>query len=130
MAGDGFQVAIGSFLNLSALSRWLATSGRNVVVLCAAWKNLFNLEDSVFAGALTEKLLDSGRFRTECDSAKAALDLWSLARHDLPGYLAKSSHRNRLQPLVTESDYHLTLALDTSTVIPVMDGQKLVPLGT
>jgi 2-phosphosulfolactate phosphatase len=128
LARDGVQVLIGSFLNLSALSAWLLTSGRNVVVLCAAWKNLFNLEDSVFAGALAEKVLESGRYRTECDSVKAAIDLWTQAKTDLPAYLAKSSHRNRLRHLVTEDDYRLTLTPDTTKVIPVLEGEMLVPL--
>ncbi len=93
LAGDAVKIVAGSFVNISAVSEWLKSQNKNVVIFCAAWKNLFNLEDSVFAGALTEKLLKSSEYITECDAAKASLDLWSIAKHDLPGYLSKSSHR-------------------------------------
>ncbi|MFN6037694.1 MAG: 2-phosphosulfolactate phosphatase, partial [Bacteroidota bacterium] len=30
---------------------------RNVILLCSGWKNKFNLEDALFAGAVTEKII-------------------------------------------------------------------------
>jgi 2-phosphosulfolactate phosphatase len=125
-AADADTVTIGSFLNISALADWLIGQNKNVIILCAAWKNLFNLEDTVFAGALSEKLMASGRYTTVCDSTKAALDLWEKASSDLPGYLSKSSHRNRLKHLVSEWDYNYTLTPDSSTVIPVLREGSLV----
>ena len=126
LAADADQIVMGSFPNLSALAGWLSAQGKNVVVLCAAWKSLFNLEDSLFAGALSEKLLAQKNFITECDSVKASLDLWSLAKTDLASYLAKSSHRNRLRHLVSEEDFVYTLTPDTNSVIPaIKDGQLI-----
>lgn len=118
LAQDADEIVTGSFSNLSALADWLVRRNRNVVILCAAWKNLFNLEDSVYAGALTEKLLGSERFTTVCDSANGSLDLWSLAKRDLENYLARSSHRNRLKHLVTMEDFLFTITPDTTVVIP------------
>lgn len=118
LASDARDILIGSFVNLSALANWLTAQDSHVVILCAAWKNLFNLEDSVFAGALSDKLLSSSEFETTCDSVKASLDLWSLAKKDLAGYLGKSSHRNRLKHLVSDEDFRYTVTLDTSQVIP------------
>ena len=60
-------IAIGAFINISALTGWLAAQQRDVVVLCSGWKNKFCLEDALFAGALTRRLLETGLFRTECD---------------------------------------------------------------
>jgi len=119
-ARDSDLIVLGSFVNLSSLSEWIISREKNVVIFCAAWKNLFNLEDSVFAGALTEKLLDSGKFVTQCDSARAAIDLWDHAKTDLFCYLSKSSHRNRLKHLVSDSDYQYTVTLDSTTVVPVL----------
>ena len=126
LASDAEKIVIGSFTNLTAISEWLTEQGKNVVILCAAWKGLFNLEDSLFAGALSEKLLDTGQFKTECDSVKAGMDLWSLAREDLAGYLSKSSHRNRLKHLVSEEDFQYTVTPDSNSVVPILQGDYLI----
>jgi 2-phosphosulfolactate phosphatase len=129
MASDADNIVIGSFTNLSAIGDWLTKQGKNIVVLCAAWKNLFNLEDSLFAGALSEKILTEKNYFSECDSVKASLDLWLLAKNDLSGYLSKSSHRKRLKHLVSEDDYVYTVTLDSNSVIPMLKDEYLVNIG-
>jgi len=119
LTSDADEIAIGSFVNLSSLSAWLIKQNKNVVILCAGWKNLFNLEDSIFAGALAEKLLNDQIFTTVCDSVIASLDLWSMAHHDLAFYLGKSAHRNRLKHLVKEEDYRYTVTPDSTHVVPL-----------
>jgi len=126
LASDADEIIIGSFTNLAAISEWVIEQDKNAVILCAAWKGLFNLEDSLFASALSQKLLESGHFETECDSVKAAVDLWSLAREDLEGYLSKSSHRNRLKHLVSDEDFQYTITLDSNRVIPVLKAGFLI----
>jgi 2-phosphosulfolactate phosphatase len=124
-ASDAQAVAIGSFVNLEAVASWVLTDSLPVVVICAGWKGLFNLEDSVFAGALTEKLLNAG-YTTSCDSAKAAYDLWQAAKPDLKEYLSKSSHRHRLRHLVSDEDFSYSLTIDSGDVVPVVRGDKVV----
>lgn len=119
LAADADRIAIGSFANISSLTDWLSHQEKNIVILCAAWKNLFNLEDSVFAGALAESMLKKENYRTECDSVKASLDLWSVAKKDLSDYLSRSSHRNRLKHLVSETDFQYTVTPDSTSVIPL-----------
>jgi hypothetical protein len=36
------SIAIGAFLNLSALAQWLIPQGKDVIILCAGWKDRFN----------------------------------------------------------------------------------------
>src|SRR3954467_11230302 len=55
-ARDAYKVVIGSFLNIDALCKWLVDEKRNILLLCSGWKNKFNLEDALFAGAVTEEL--------------------------------------------------------------------------
>jgi len=124
MARDAQKVLIGSFVNIQSLSEYLIEKKDNVVIFCAAWKNLFNLEDSVFAGALAEILMNSG-FSTVCDSVHGAIDLWQRAMPDLKKYLSKSSHRNRLKHLVSDQDFDYTVTLNTTSVIPYLNGEKL-----
>lgn len=126
LARDASEVLIGSFVNLGALADYIIAKNKSVVVLCAAWKNLFNLEDSVFAGAFAETLLKKG-FATGCDSALGATDLWHRASVDLKAYLSKSSHRNRLRHLVSDADFEYTVAQNTSMVVPRLVGESLKP---
>lgn len=121
-------VLIGSFLNISALAAWIAEQERNVIVLCAGWKNKFNLEDSLFAGGLAEKLLATGKFSTMCDSTIAAGYLFKMAENDLYGFLENSSHRKRLKDLHLENDIQYCLTMDTMTTIPILRGDGLVRL--
>lgn len=120
------QVVIGSFLNLTSLCNWLKTEQRDVLLLCAGWKDQFNLEDTLFAGAVVNHL--KGSFSHFDDSSVAAEDLWNLAKDDLNGYMSKSSHSNRLKALNIEEDVKFCLQLDTCQVIPVLQGDQLVAL--
>ncbi len=115
-------VAIGAFINISALTRWLVRQDKDVVVLCSGWKNRFCLEDTLFAGALTRRLLGTGAFRTECDAAHAAMDLWSLAESDVLGYVEKAAQRHRLRRLGLDDVLPYSFSCDEVEVVPVFDG--------
>ncbi|WP_207536484.1 2-phosphosulfolactate phosphatase [Desertivirga arenae] len=119
------KIAIGSFLNLSSLSNWLREQNENVLLVCAGWKNKVNLEDTVFAGAVVDKLRNDEHYKID-DSAIAAADLWSLAKDNLGAYLAKTSHSERLKKLGIEEDIAFCLNIDITSAIPVLDGEKLV----
>lgn len=120
------QVVIGSFLNLKALCDYLRAANKNVLLLCAGWKDQFNLEDTLFAGAVVAQLRAS--FHHFDDSSVAAEDLWSLGKDDLNAYMSKSSHSHRLAALNIEEDVKFCLQLDICQAIPVLVGDQLVPL--
>jgi len=120
------KVVIGSFLNLTAVCNWLKTQNDNILLVCAGWKNNFNLEDTMFAGAVVDQLKDKGFILD--DAAIAADDLYSIAKNDLPGYLKKTSHSERLKKLGIEADIAFCLQVDITTAIPVLEGEKLVKL--
>ncbi len=128
MAGKAHQVLVGGFLNISALEDYLTSRKKDVLILCAAWKNKFSLEDSVFAGALTDRLLENGHFDTICDSAHAARDLWLLARGDLVGYMDKAANRTRLKKLGLDQAIAYCHTRDVTDVIPVLQNEELVRL--
>ncbi|WP_462266588.1 2-phosphosulfolactate phosphatase [Mucilaginibacter sp.] len=120
------RVVIGSFLNLTALCNWLKTQQGNILLVCAGWKNNFNLEDTLFAGAVVEQL-KAGSVKLD-DPAIAANDLYQSGKDDLSGYLKKTSHGERLKKLGIEEDVAFCLNVDISTAIPVLEGEKLVAL--
>ncbi len=119
------EVAIGAFINISALTGWLAGRRKDVVVLCAGWKDRFCLEDTLFAGALTRRLLETGLFRTECDAAHAAMDLWGLAEGDVLGYIEKAAQRHRLKRLGLDDVIPYSFACDRVSIVPVFDGHAI-----
>ena len=120
------KIVIGSFLNLTALSNWLNTQNESVLLVCAGWKNNFNLEDTLFAGAVIEQLKDKG-FALD-DAAIAANDLFQVGKNDINQYLKKTSHGERLKKLGIEKDIEFCLQVDLTTAIPVLEGEKLVKL--
>ena len=62
MARNKKTVVIGSLNNLDALCEWLIRQQRDVLVLGSGWKDKFNLEDTICAGAIADQCLKSGRF--------------------------------------------------------------------
>jgi len=120
------QIAIGAFTNLGYLSEWLLTLKRNLIILCAGWKETFSLEDSVFAGALIESLIQQpDRFHL-FDSSFATLELWKSAIGDLASYLKNGSHYQRLVQLGAQVDLDYSLRINSTRVIPVFENNYLI----
>ncbi|MDR1153463.1 MAG: 2-phosphosulfolactate phosphatase [Bacteroidales bacterium] len=119
LAAKCHTAAVGAFINISALCRWLEAGDRDVFLLCAGWKGRFNLEDSVFAGAVAQKLIDTGKFTTICDSALAAMDLWSLAKPDLSGYIKKAAQNERLRKINSADVIPYCHELDLTDIVPI-----------
>jgi 2-phosphosulfolactate phosphatase len=120
------KIVIGSFLNLTSLCNWLKTQNESILLVCAGWKNNFNLEDTLFAGAVVEQLKESGY--TLDDPAMAANDLFQIGKNDISQYLSKTSHGERLKKLGIEKDIAFCLQIDVTTAIPILYGEKLVKL--
>jgi len=122
------KVAIGAYLNISALKKWLVEENRPVIILCAGWKDKFNLEDTLFAGALAEKLLETGDFNTICDSTHASIDLWNMASQDLITYVDKTAQKSRLRKNNLDDVIEYCHTSDLTDIIPVLKGNEIVRL--
>ncbi|MDB5001935.1 MAG: 2-phosphosulfolactate phosphatase [Mucilaginibacter sp.] len=120
------KIVIGAFINLTAICNWLKQQDESILLVCSGWKNNFNLEDTLFAGAVVEQLKNSG-FVVD-DPALAANDLYNIAKDDLNKYLKKTSHSERLKKLGIEADIEFCLKIDLTTAIPILDGDRLVKL--
>ena len=64
------SIISGSFPNLSAVCDFLVKEKKNVVLGCAGWKDRFNLEDTLFAGAVINRIRQ--HFTIHCDSSLMA----------------------------------------------------------
>lgn len=120
------QLIVGSFLNLDAVCDFLEKTQKNVILLCAGWKDRYNLEDSLFAGAVIQKMSKNPRYTGLADSSIAAMHLYSLAQSDLNSFLATSSHRNRLKRLNLDEDIRYCLQENTMDIVPIFEGNALV----
>jgi 2-phosphosulfolactate phosphatase len=118
------EILIGSFLNLSSVASHLMESANDVLVVCAGWKGKFNLEDTLFAGALVEVLnLD---LASACDAPIAARQLYNNAKRDMLGFLQPSSHVKRLAKLNIHKDIAFCLTPDQYDVLPRLENNVLV----
>lgn len=126
LSRDAKKIVIGSFLNLGSLCNWLKQQHENILLVCSGWKGNFNLEDTLFAGAVVAQLQSATCIAD--DPAIASYDLYQQAKDDLNGYLKKTSHSERLKKLGIEKDIAFCLNVDTTTAIPVLEGDKLVRL--
>lgn len=127
-AGDCHRIVIGAYLNFSAISEWLISQNRDIIVLCAAWKNKFNLEDTLFAGALAERILQNPGFLTICDSTLASIDLYQFAKKDLLGYIDKIAQRHRLRKNKLDEVIEYCHTFDLTSLIPVFEKDSIIVL--
>lgn len=118
------EIIIGSFLNLSSIAKYLLFSHNNILVVCAGWKGKVNLEDTLFAGALVERL--KNYIEPDCDAPLAAQHLYNLAKDDMHEFLKHSSHVKRLHRLNIEKDIEFCLTPDQYTVIPKLINGELI----
>ena len=126
LAKGAKMLVIGSFLNLTALSEWLVQQNENILLLCSGWKDKFNLEDSAFAGAVMDRLLESGKFGVEEDSSIAAKYMYLAARDNFASLVKAAPRRRRIQQLKLLPDVKYCLTPDQSRVIPMLKDGELV----
>lgn len=126
LASSAHSIVIGSFLNITALTGWLISRQKDVVLFCAGWKNRFNLEDTICAGAYAERLISEGNYSTICDSTHAALDLWKISKKDIKGYIEKAAQRSRLRDKGLDDCIGFCLTGDFTDKIPVIKDGILV----
>lgn len=119
-----YRVAIGSFLNITALSVWLKKHQKNTILLCSGWKNQFNLEDTLFAGAVINRLKSD--FEISCDAGIAAEKLYISSKDDVYGFLKGSSHFKRLSGFGVEDDIKFCIKNDLLNSVPVLNGDSFV----
>ncbi len=125
-ARNAYQVVIGSFLNIDSLCEWLIDQKRSVLLLCSGWKNKFNLEDALFAGAVTQKLTTESDNYQLGDACLALKFLYQSAEKNPYRFLNQSSHKERLARLQLKDDIRYCLTPNQTKVIPVLKDEALV----
>ena len=126
IAKQDHEVVIGAFLNIDAITSYLIEQDKSIIILCAGWKNDFCLEDTLFAGALTDKLIKNDRFFYENDSTANSLMLYQKAKGNMFDFLKDSQHRKRLEHLGIENDVLYCLEQNKLNIIPILKDNVLI----
>ena len=124
LAQNAHQVVIGGFLNFSALAKWIVSEGRDTLLLCSGWRDKFNLEDTIFAGAIIHHTKE--HFLVDSDSSFAAEKLYVNSRRNMMHFVKQSSHYRRLAHLGVVNDVKYCLRPDLTDVVPVLKDGALV----
>ena len=127
-AATSDRLLVGSFANLSALAEALASGAEpaDVVVLCSGWKGDPSLEDTIFAGALIEKLRQNlPDIELVNDAAMMAERLWTDAQGDPYAFCLNATHVQRLLRLGYEADIRWAFVADSCPLVPQYDNGKL-----
>ncbi len=130
VAKDCHQVLIGAYLNYTSLKDWIIKQQKDVIFLCAGWKNKFNLEDTLFAGAMAGDLISNGEHETICDSTKASIDLYGQASTDIMKYIDKVAQRTRLRNNKLDDVIAYCHTFDLTRAIPILRNNHLEALET
>lgn len=125
-AKNATSLIIGAYINFSAVVSFLEKDKRDVLLLCSGWKNRFNIEDTLFAGALCDRLCADGNFIPGGDAAIVSADLWNLEKGDLPGYIDKCDHRKRLQKLGLDDVIAFCHTFDKTSKLPILKGNSII----
>jgi 2-phosphosulfolactate phosphatase len=120
------EIITGAFSNLSAVCEHLIEMKQNVILGCAAWKDRVNMEDTLFAGAVIQRVRD--HFSINCDSSHIAETLYKKAEKNIFDFMKKNeaSHYHRLMGFGLEKDIRYCLTPDLANVLPVYRDGKLM----
>jgi 2-phosphosulfolactate phosphatase len=123
------KVLIASFVNLEAVCGFLNRDQKDVIILCAGWKNEFSLEDAIFAGAMADLLINAYGFLPGTDSTIASITLWDHSASDLMKTVSRSSHYLRLLGIENRKGLKYCLYPEKFHVVPVLEGDKILDYG-
>ena len=118
------EVITGSFPNLSAVCDHLIKQQKNVFLGCSAWKDRFNLEDTLFAGAVIERVKE--QFTIHCDSSLMAQNIYSQHKHDLKSFIRHTTHWHRLSQYGLEKDLEYCVSPDLANILPFYRNGDLI----
>ncbi|HMU45065.1 MAG TPA: 2-phosphosulfolactate phosphatase [Chitinophagaceae bacterium] len=115
----------GSFPNLSSVCDFLVTEKKNVILGCAGWKDRFNLEDTLFAGAVISKI--KKQFTIHCDSSLMAESMYIKNKTNLVAFAPRLTHYHRLvDRLGLIEDIKYCLTPDIANVLPLYTDGRLI----
>ncbi len=119
-------IITGSFCNLSSVCEYVVNEKRNVILSCAAWKNRVNIEDTLFAGAVINKVKE--KIEINCDASQIAEALYLQAKENLFDFIKEknASHYHRLMGFGLEEDIRYCLTENNANLLSLYSNGRLI----
>lgn len=118
------EVVTGSFVNVSALCNYLVKQDKDVILGCSGWKDRFNLEDTLLAGAVIERVKE--HFIIHDDSSLMAREMFRMHQNDLYNFIQQTTHWHRLSAYGLQKDLQYCISFDVANVLPVYRNGELI----
>ncbi len=119
------EIIVGAFLNRKSVAEYLLHLKGDVLINCAGWKGIPNLEDTLFAGALIDECAEE--MKTVGDSVLMAHQLYVSNHENLYGIANKSSHAERLKSFGMERDLEFCMTENEYQIVPrLVDGELII----
>lgn len=109
----GYEVVIGSFINLSAIAKYC--QNRNVLTVCAGWQGKPSKEDTLFATALIEQLPEH---QIVTDVSQMLYEVYLQHKAELIPYIKDSNHYPRMVRAGKDNSFEFCLTPDQSNTVP------------
>ncbi|MEZ4688137.1 MAG: 2-phosphosulfolactate phosphatase [Bacteroidia bacterium] len=122
-AREAKEVVAGAFTNISTLSDWLIEQNEHICLLCSGWRDNFTLEDTIFAGAVAQRI--RSHFYPYQDTTIMARTLYKSANSRKRYFFRASSHFHRLVHLNLQGDVKFAMHRDKYNVLPLLVGDEL-----
>ncbi len=127
-ASEYGSVLVASFVNLEPVCRWLNNDRRDVLILCSGWKNSFSLEDAIYAGAMSDLMINAYGFLPVSDEVLASVALWHQASKNIMKTVSHSAHFLRLLGIEDRKGLRYCFFPEKYPVVPGLVEGRLVDL--
>ncbi len=121
MCTDAHAIYTASITNANAIVDTLASSTRDLILVCSGTDRRPSLEDSICAGLIAEKLSSSHNLDDSARLMSHAAQGAIVSHHDLQSAIASTYHAKRLLDLGFSRDVEFAAELGTSTCVPMFD---------
>lgn len=122
------MVLCGALLNARAVAEEIAAAPeRDLHIICAGTLGRFSIEDAITAGAILEAVCEfSSVNQTIDDAARASVELFDRARHNVRDAIANGDHGRRLVALGFEEDLDFCARQDIDRApVPALVGSTI-----
>lgn len=116
---DAKKIILASFINITAVCKYIEDLGQDIIVVCAGTLERFSLDDILVAGALIYGLDQRGISLELDDLGMLSQFVYTYNQHDPHGALAKTHHYSKLQELGLQGDLDYCLNMDTAPIVPI-----------
>ena len=120
------HLLIGCFLNASRVADFVRQHDRDIVIICAGWRNRVTLEDTLCAGLILYHLWGGREPGLVSDGAHIAYTQYLHDQDHIETSARLCNHAQWLIEMGYEADVDYCLHVDSLPVLPYFDDNRLV----